>query len=385
MCVRFYMHNYGISHHSPAFQRQAGQSHDSFLIINCESGHLDGDLIACARYRVSDERAKLSRMNRELGSTHVLFVIHLPRQSTSSTFIGFQGEPWISTHIDELRPQARNSFVSICAMQRKISELFLGRSLYLSIKRKLEGSEHFNSKEKGTVAFASSFEEKDILSKQDSEEAAKRHDSDEEISSSTEMKSQESEDEEMSSSLEDKEDKTTSLTDDNMQVDSSPKIGAAENLSVSMVELSFQEEKDEDEEEVEDKEEEEEETKEEQREEKDKEQEKEEEKEEGEEEEREEGEEEEDEKQGEEVEEGGKKESIMEHTLKRDEDALWPDDVPPQYMRLHECIQAAVCHHQSISNVKERATELVGILVDLIPRNPKELGHLCYHHLYFKR
>ena len=383
---------------SPVFQRQGSeQSHDSLLIINCESGHLDGDLIACARYKVSDERARLSGMNRGLGSTHVLFVIHLPRQSASSSFIGFQGEPWISAHIDELRPRDRNNFDPICAMGRKISQLFLGRSLYLSRKKKLnekvcshQGNDIVSSME----AESSSIGEKGVLgfvSEQDTELGAANmqddddDDDDEEMATSTEKSDQESDSSELEEAggtdgdltvskvelsvhedeeeeekgeeveegegieltlqeeeeaeedaawderkSEESEEKAASQTSEGMQVDPSPSTleeagGADGELSVSMVELSLEEE-------------------------------------------------------GEGEGEGGERMDVADQTLQEekdqeeDEDASWVHDIPPQYLRLHECIQAAVSRHQSSSSVKERATELVGILVDLIPINPKELS-----------
>ena len=93
------------------FQRQPGKEKDNvLLVVQCQSAHLYGDLIACARYRVSDERAKALALSpgaqtssRSIGCTHVLFIIYLPRQTPSLSFVGFQGDPWSSVHIDELR------------------------------------------------------------------------------------------------------------------------------------------------------------------------------------------------------------------------------------------------------------------------------------------
>ena len=110
------------------------------IIIQCQSGHQYGDLIACARYRVNDERVKVIPMapsglqrtqsphdlriiNQSNGMTHVLFIIYLPRQTPSLSFVGFQGDPWSSVHIDELRP-TDNEITSIDGFQLPISELF---------------------------------------------------------------------------------------------------------------------------------------------------------------------------------------------------------------------------------------------------------------------
>ena len=68
------------------------------LIIQCDNGHENIDLIACARYRTKDERSK----QQSYGVTHVVFVVQLPRMNGGTKFPSFQGGPWISTHIDDL-------------------------------------------------------------------------------------------------------------------------------------------------------------------------------------------------------------------------------------------------------------------------------------------
>lgn len=93
------------------------------VIIQCDSGHLNGDLIACARYRIYDLRAKAD----DKQTTHVLFIIHLPHHVANSSFVGFQGDPWISSHIDDLRPTSDNAVSANEAIGLTISELFLGR------------------------------------------------------------------------------------------------------------------------------------------------------------------------------------------------------------------------------------------------------------------
>ena len=96
-------------------------SEDHLVIIQCDSGHLHGDLIACARNRISDLRAEEQRI------TQVLFIIHLPQQVTTSSFVGFQGEPWISAHIDDLRHPSDTVVSTKEAIGMTISELFLGQ------------------------------------------------------------------------------------------------------------------------------------------------------------------------------------------------------------------------------------------------------------------
>ena len=96
-------------------------------MIQCDSGHLNGDLIACARYRIYDKRAEASLRHEREGCTHVLFIIHLPRQTVGSSFVGFQGEPWISTHIDDLRPTTGGAITLQEMMGVSISQLFCGK------------------------------------------------------------------------------------------------------------------------------------------------------------------------------------------------------------------------------------------------------------------
>ncbi len=95
---------------------------DCLVILQCDSGHLNGELIACARHRIYDLRAKAE----ENQTTHVLFIIHIPRQIPCS-LIGYQGEPWISAHIDDLKPSEEGMIeLSEAIRGVQMSELFIG-------------------------------------------------------------------------------------------------------------------------------------------------------------------------------------------------------------------------------------------------------------------
>jgi hypothetical protein len=115
------------------FQRDEEDKQNRLLVIQCDSGHLNGDLIACARYRVYDERvnalSKNKIQNRD-GVTHVLFIVNLPHQVSSSTFVGFQGDPWISSHINDLRPTSTDTIEPLHAIATNISELFIGEYIH---------------------------------------------------------------------------------------------------------------------------------------------------------------------------------------------------------------------------------------------------------------
>ena len=89
-------------------------------------------MIACARYRIDDERVKANdkrKIHDQQGKTHVIFLIHLPRYGGTgtdrgSTFVGFQGGTWISAHIDDIRVPSEGALTLDDALSAPISELF---------------------------------------------------------------------------------------------------------------------------------------------------------------------------------------------------------------------------------------------------------------------
>lgn len=97
--------------------------------------------MACAQYRIYDQRAKtLIQREGEVskgkrGSTHVLFLIHLHKEAAGS-FVGFRGDPWISLHIDELRPAGDSALTLQYAIGAPISSIFLtsGRERWEGMK-----------------------------------------------------------------------------------------------------------------------------------------------------------------------------------------------------------------------------------------------------------
>ena len=115
---------------SPLFLRQDEEdTANRLVVIQCDSGHKNGNLIACARYRIYDERIKAinkKKVQNRVGVTHVLFIINLPHQIFSSSFVGFQGDPWISCHIDDLMPTSGNTIEPQQAISANISDLFIG-------------------------------------------------------------------------------------------------------------------------------------------------------------------------------------------------------------------------------------------------------------------
>ena len=139
------------------------------LIVQCDSGHLYGDLIACARYRVDDEREKSSsRWSADYGRTHVLFIVHLPRRGGEGgdgddalgSFVGFQGGKWLSAHIDDLRAPSEAALSLEDALHTSISNLFYCEGAVQSIEENLveeeDEVEESRVEEEGRITIATS-------------------------------------------------------------------------------------------------------------------------------------------------------------------------------------------------------------------------------------
>ena len=100
------------------------------LLVQCEAGDMNNELVACARYLVQEEResslvlALEQPPERQLSYLrHLVLVIQLPRV-TGGFFRGFQGGVWDEVHIDELRPANQVFTPSITSLaNKKISSL----------------------------------------------------------------------------------------------------------------------------------------------------------------------------------------------------------------------------------------------------------------------
>ncbi|CAH1273730.1 RNF213 [Branchiostoma lanceolatum] len=93
---------------------------ESVLIVQCDSGHTNSNLIACARYCVQDEQTQVGNT-----TAHLVFIVQLPRLP-GGCFVGFQGGKWTCAHIDDLQPPHRNA-PDVAQMRGKpISQLLGG-------------------------------------------------------------------------------------------------------------------------------------------------------------------------------------------------------------------------------------------------------------------
>ncbi len=85
-----------------------------FIVIQCDAALTNGELIACGRHRVYDSVQEVKHAMGNKCKVFVLIVIHTPRSlPNSSSFIGFQTNPWVSYHIDTLFPSTREASIDL--------------------------------------------------------------------------------------------------------------------------------------------------------------------------------------------------------------------------------------------------------------------------------
>ena len=95
----------------------------NFVLIQCEDGYSNHDLISCAKFRMLEI---LSELKSNLNSNfHILFIVKLLSTRQDSSFSGYCGLLWDSVYIDELRPSHHNLLPSFDIIQNlTIAEIF---------------------------------------------------------------------------------------------------------------------------------------------------------------------------------------------------------------------------------------------------------------------
>ncbi|KAL9988404.1 hypothetical protein ACROYT_G002842 [Oculina patagonica] len=110
-----------------AFFERLGGDYPGILLVQCDSGDDNFNLIAGARHILLEERTNAPEMLNlpSIEAVHIVLIIQLPRMvGGCRNFVGFQGGKWMSTHIDELRPPDRHTPSIEQLIDRPISELF---------------------------------------------------------------------------------------------------------------------------------------------------------------------------------------------------------------------------------------------------------------------
>lgn len=114
-------------HFGRTFFEHLGGDCPGILVVQCDSGDDNFNLIAGARHILMEERKNAPEMLNlpTIEAVHIALVVQLPRiVGGCRNFVGFQGGKWMSTHIDELRPPARHTPSIEQLIDRPISELF---------------------------------------------------------------------------------------------------------------------------------------------------------------------------------------------------------------------------------------------------------------------
>ena len=104
---------------------------EGLLIVQCDAGDLNCNLIPCARHLLVEQRTTAEQDFAESvghdpsSFAHIVLIIQLPRLvGGCQTFAGFQGGRWVSVHIDELRPPTGQIPAIQFMVDRSVSELF---------------------------------------------------------------------------------------------------------------------------------------------------------------------------------------------------------------------------------------------------------------------
>ena len=113
--------------------------------MQCSSGHLNKDLISCARHKAIDElenfkgteewKEEYKAKNRHV---HVIFVVSLPKMPGGTTFAAFQGGRWLCVHLDDLRSPEATALTFMAAVKFPLSKLYSGLGR-IALHRRLQG------------------------------------------------------------------------------------------------------------------------------------------------------------------------------------------------------------------------------------------------------
>ena len=114
-------------HFLRSFFEHLGGECPGILVVQCDSGDDNFNLIAGARHILMEERKNAPELLNlsTIKAVHIALVVQLPRIAGGChNFVGFQGGKWISTHIDELRPPERHTPSIEDLIDKPISKLF---------------------------------------------------------------------------------------------------------------------------------------------------------------------------------------------------------------------------------------------------------------------
>ena len=99
---------------------------EGLLLVQCDDGEANFNLISCCRYLVDDTRRRtIEDIPSAVKPIHIIFIIQLPKIAGGCQhFVGFQGGKWQSAHIDELLESNEQLPQIEQLMNRSASDLF---------------------------------------------------------------------------------------------------------------------------------------------------------------------------------------------------------------------------------------------------------------------
>ena len=102
---------------------------EGLLLVQCNNGEKNFNLIACCRYLVDDTRRRMlegfKTSEKSVKPVHIVFVIQLPKIAGGCQhFVGFQVGKWRSVHIDELIESGEQQPQIEQLLNRSVSDLF---------------------------------------------------------------------------------------------------------------------------------------------------------------------------------------------------------------------------------------------------------------------
>ena len=118
---------------------------DTYILVQCSSGHLNKDLISCARHKAIDElenfRGKEEWKEEYVAKgrqVHAIFIVSLPKTPGGTTFAAFQGGRWLCVHLDDLRFPEATALTFMAAVTFPLSKLFSGLGR-IALYKRLQG------------------------------------------------------------------------------------------------------------------------------------------------------------------------------------------------------------------------------------------------------
>ena len=104
------------------------------MLVQCDNGETNFNLIACCRYIVDgirrDAVEEFKSSGKPIKPIHIIFVVQLPKIAGGCEhFVGFQGGKWQSVHIDELLESGEQLPLIQQLVNRSVSDLFKAENM----------------------------------------------------------------------------------------------------------------------------------------------------------------------------------------------------------------------------------------------------------------